>query len=184
MGDSLEAIQPRWYILQTYAGYEKRTKQLILEQLQLQNLSTFIEEIFIPSEQVTTKRHGKEYKKTITYFPGYILIRMQLVPSVWHLLTNIARVSGFIGGTPTKPEPISEKEMESIRAQIRAGKKQAEIDSTYQVGQSVRVIEGPFADFNGTIEVVDSKRNRLTVSVSIFGRSTPLELEFDKVKLN
>lgn len=183
MGTSLEQTK-LWYVLQTYAGSEKKTEHLILEQLRLQNLESLVEEIFIPSEQVKTKHHGKEYKKTITYFPGYMWIKMQLVPEVWHLLTSIPRVSGFIGGTPMHPKPISEAEMEKIRAQIREGKKQAEIDSTYQVGQSVRVIEGPFADFNGTIEVVDSERNRLTVSVSIFGRSTPLEIEFDKVKLN
>lgn len=174
----------KWYILQAYAGYENRVKKLIEEQIQLQGKEEFIKEIFIPAEAVTTKKAGKERTTNVTYFPGYILINMQLTPELWHLLKDVPRVSGFVGGTTEEPLPITQKELDSIREQIESGKKQAEVNSTFSVGQSVQVIEGPFAEFNGVIETVDPERNKLTVTVSIFGRSTPLELDFDKVKAN
>lgn len=174
----------KWYILQAYAGYENKVEKVILEQGKVKKLNHLIEEIFIPSEEVTTRKGGKKRTAMVTYFPGYILIKMCLTPDIWHLLKDIPRVSGFVGGTQKEPMPISEHELADIRQQIHSGIRQAEIDSTYQIGQSVVVIEGPFADFNGTIENVDVDRSKLTVLVSIFGRATPLELEFDKVRPN
>ena len=174
----------KWYILQSYAGYEKRVKQLIEEQLKLKKLKNVIKKIFIPSEEVTTKRGGKETTRQVTYYPGYILLHMRLSDQLWHLLRAIPKVSGFVGGTKKQPLPISDKELDAIRTQIQSGAKQAEIDKSYSIGQNVRVIEGPFADFNGVVDTVDRERSKLTVLVSIFGRATPLELDFDKVAPN
>ena len=173
----------KWYILQAYAGYEQKVKFLIEEQLKIQNKVELVEEIFIPSEEVTTKKKGKTRTSQVTYFPGYILIKMNLTDDLWHLLRDIPRVSGFVGGDQKSPLPVSESELESIRSQIASGIKQAEIDSTFSAGQSVVVIEGPFAEFNGVIDTVDREHNKMTVLVSIFGRATPLELDFDKVRL-
>ena len=186
-----EAVEPsnepnnnfKWYILQAYAGYENKVRLLIEEQLRLQKLGDLIEEIFIPSEEVTTKKGDKVKVANVTYFPGYILIKMHLTENLWHLLKEIPKVSGFVGGTQASPMPVSETELVSIRGQISSGVKQAEIDSTFTIGQTVVVVDGPFAEFNGVIDEVDKEHSKLTVLVSIFGRSTPLELSFDKVRL-
>ncbi len=174
----------KWYILQAYAGHENKVKQLIDGQLKVKKMTDLVEEIFIPSEEVTTKKSGKVRINKVTYFPGYILIKMKLTNDLWHVLRNVPKVSGFIGGDQSNPLPVSDKELADIRTQIQSGIKQAEIDSTYSVGQKVIVVEGPFAEFNGVIDAVDQEHSKLTVLVSIFGRSTPLELEFDKVRLS
>ncbi len=174
----------KWYILQAYAGYEKKVKQLIEEQLQLKKMSELVDEIFIPAEEVITKKQGKKKISQVTYFPGYILIHMTLTSDLWHLLKDIPKVSGFVGGEQKNPLPVPDKELNDIRGQIESGVKQAEIDSTYTSGQTVVVTEGPFADFNGVIETIDAEHSKLTVLVSIFGRSTPLELGFDKVRIS
>ncbi|MDH5560883.1 MAG: transcription termination/antitermination protein NusG [Deltaproteobacteria bacterium] len=175
--------EKKWYILQAYATHEEKVKKLILEQLKINKMEDLVEEIFIPSEEVTTKKNGKEKTTKVTYFPGYILIKMQLNDDLWHLLKNVPKVSGFVGGDQKKPIPLSQKELDDINKQIQSGIKQAEIDSTYSIGQTVVVIEGPFAEFNGVIDEVDAEHSKLTVLVSIFGRATPLELGFDKVRL-
>lgn len=174
----------KWYILQAYAGYENSVRRLIEGQLKARKMTNSVEEIFIPSEEVTTKKSGKTRTNRITYFPGYILIKMKLSSDLWHLLRSVPKVSGFVGGDQSNPLPVSDKELNDIKAQIQSGIKQAEIDSTYSIGQKVVVVEGPFAEFNGIIDTVDQEHSRLTVLVSIFGRSTPLELEFDKVRLS
>lgn len=174
----------RWYILQAYSGYENKVKQLIESQLKIKNMTDLVEEIFIPSEEVTTKKSGKVRTNKVTYFPGYILIKMKLSGDLWHLLRSVPKVSGFIGGDQSNPMPVPDRELAEIRTQIESGVKQAEIDSTYSAGQKVVIVEGPFAEFNGVIDSVDQDHSRLTVLVAIFGRSTPLELEFDKVKLS
>ncbi|MDT8446049.1 MAG: transcription termination/antitermination protein NusG [bacterium] len=173
----------KWYILQAYAGYEEKVRVLINEQLKIQGLGHLIQEIFIPSEEVTTKKGDKVKKTQVTYFPGYILLKMHLTDDLWHLLKNVPKVSGFVGGDETNPQSVSDSELAGIRGQIESGIKQQEIDSTFNVGQNVVVIDGPFAEFNGVIDEVDKEHNKLTVLVSIFGRSTPLELSFDKVRL-
>jgi len=173
----------KWYILQAYAGFEQKVKLLIEKQLKSRKMESLVEEIFIPSEEVTTKKKGKARTSQVTYFPGYILIKMNLTDDLWHVLCDIPRVSGFIGGDQKNPLPVPEKELAGIREQIQSGIKQAEIDATFSAGQSVVVIEGPFAEFNGVIDTVDRDHNKLIVLVSIFGRATPLELDFDKVRL-
>lgn len=181
--DTPEVPEYKWYILQAYAGQEKKVEKLIMNQLKIKKMESLVEEIFIPSEEVTSKKGGKTRTAQVTYFPGYILVKMALTSDLWHVLCGTPKVSGFVGGTREKPLPVSEKELEDIRSQIKEGIKQAEIDSTFTVGQKVIVTEGPFADFNGVIENVDYEHSKLTVLVSIFGRSTPLELEYDKVRL-
>jgi transcription termination/antitermination protein NusG len=179
----MEISENKWYILQAYAGYEQKVKSLIEEQLRLKKMEELVEEIFIPSEEVTTKKRGKTRTSNVTYFPGYILLKMNLTDDLWHVLRNVPRVSGFVGSDQKNPQPVPEGELADIRQQIESGLKQKEIDSTFSVGQAVTVIEGPFAEFNGVIDAVDRDHNKLTVLVSIFGRATPLELDFDKVRL-
>ena len=176
-------LEFKWYILQAYATHEEKVKRLIQEQLLIKKMGHFVEEIFIPSEEVTTKNKGKTKVSMVTYFPGYILIKMQLTDDLWHLLKDVPKVSGFVGGTQKNPLPLPESELDGIYNQIKSGIKQKEVDSTYSVGQTVIVVEGPFAEFNGVIDVVDGEHSKLTVLVSIFGRATPLELGFDKVRL-
>jgi len=176
-------VETKWYALQAYAGYEQKVKLLIQEQLALKKLGDFVSEIFIPTEEVTTKKGDKVRVSQVTYYPGYIFIRCQLTDELSHVLRDVPRVSGFIGSDQAHPQPVPENEIIGIRGQITEGIKQQELDSTYRVGQQVVVIEGPFADFNGVIDEVDPEHNKLTVLVSIFGRSTPLELGFDKVRL-
>ena len=173
----------KWYILQAYAGYEEKVKSLIKERLSIRKMAELVEEIFIPAEEVTTKKKGKTRTSQVTYFPGYIMIKMNLTGDLWHLLRDIPRVSGFVGGDQKNPLPVSENELKAIRNQIESGIKQSEIDSTFSTGKNVVVIEGPFAEFNGVIDEGDRDHNKLTVLVSIFGRATPLELDFDKVRL-
>jgi len=177
-------IQKKWYILKAAGGFERKVTIWLKERLRHNNMEHLVEEVFIPAEEVIIKKHGKESKKTITYYPGYVIIKMDLTNELWHLLREVPKVSGFVGGTPQKPLPITEQELQEIKSQISSGMKQAELNSTFQIGQSVRIIEGPFAEFNGEIDMVDLDRNKLSVKVSIFGRATPIELDFDKVKTN
>lgn len=173
-----------WYTLQVYAGQEEKVKKLIQEQLLLKKMVEFVDEIFIPSEKVTTKKEGKEKSREIKYYPGYMLIKMKLTDDLWHLFNDIPKVSGFIGGKKKDPLPVSESEVEAIRGRIKSGAKQAEINASFTKGETVLVIEGPFADFNAIIDSVDTETNKLTVLVNLFDRSIPLELDFDKVRKN
>ncbi len=179
----MNEIPSKWYALQAYAGYEKKVEIMIREQLTLHHMNHLVEEIFIPTEEVTTKKKDKVRISKVTYYPGYIFIRAKLTDDLSHVLRSVPRVSGFIGADQKSPLPVADKEIAAIRGQIDEGIKQQEIDSTYRIGQKVVVIEGPFAEFNGIIDQVDPEHNKLTVLVSIFGRSTPLELGFDKVRL-
>ncbi|MGK5093233.1 transcription termination/antitermination protein NusG [Deltaproteobacteria bacterium TL4] len=172
----------KWYILQAYAGYETRVESLIREQLQIKKLEGLVEKIFIPSENVVKTKGGKKRTVNQKYFPGYILIRMNLTPDLWHLLMGIHRVSGFVGGTKKDPLPLDDKELQAIYEQIDTGAQQAAIQEEYIIGQKVMITEGPFSNFNGTIDEINREKSKLKVLVSIFGRPTPVEVEFDKVK--
>ena len=175
----------QWYALQSYAGQEKKAKQLILYYLHLEKMEDLIEEIFIPEEQVTTKTRGKERTNLISYYPGYILIKMNFTENLCHLLLQTSKISGFIGKMKGgRPTSVPEEEVNFIKQQIKDGTKQAAINSTYQVGQNVRIIEGSFSDFVGYIEQINTEKNSLVVSVNIFGRSVPVELNFDKITTN
>ncbi|MDE0787474.1 MAG: transcription termination/antitermination protein NusG [SAR324 cluster bacterium] len=172
----------KWYILQAYSGYEGRVEQTIKEKLRIKGIEHLVDEIFIPSEDITRTKEGKKRKVNQKYFPGYVLIHMELTPELWHLLMDVNRVSGFIGGTPQKPLPLDEKELEEIRAQVNEGYQQKKTEDEFSVGQKVTITEGSFGNFSGTIDEVNLERRKLKVLVSIFGRPTPVEVEFENVK--
>jgi len=172
----------KWYILQAYSGYEGRVEQTIREKLRIKGIGHLVDEIFIPSEDITRTKEGKKRKVNQKYFPGYVLIHMELTPELWHLLMDINRVSGFIGGTPQKPLPLDEKELEEIRSQVNEGLQQKATEDEFSVGQKVTITEGSFGNFSGTIDEINLERRKLKVLVSIFGRPTPVEVEFENVK--
>lgn len=172
----------KWYILQAYSGYEGRVEQTIREKLRIKGIEHLVDEIFIPSEDIIRTKEGKKRKVNQKYFPGYVLIHMELTPELWHLLMDVNRVSGFIGGTPQKPLPLDEKELEEIRSQVNEGFQQKATEDEYSVGQKVTITEGSFGNFSGTIDEVNLERRKLKVLVSIFGRPTPVEVEFENVK--
>ena len=172
----------KWYILQAYSGYEGRVEQTIREKLRIKGIEHLVDEIFIPSEDIIRTKEGKKRKVNQKYFPGYVLIHMELTPELWHLLMNVNRVSGFIGGTPQKPLPLDERELEEIRSQVNEGFQQKATEDEYSVGQKVTITEGSFGNFSGTIDEVNLERRKLKVLVSIFGRPTPVEVEFENVK--
>ncbi|MCS5552227.1 MAG: transcription termination/antitermination protein NusG [SAR324 cluster bacterium] len=188
--ESSEDVEPqkpqnpnaKWYILQAYAGYEGRVEQTINEKLKIEGLEHLVDEIFIPSEDIVRTKDGQKRKVNQKYFPGYVLVRMELTPELWHLLMEINRVSGFIGGTQKKPLPLDDTELEKIRSQISEGSQQKATEDEFLIGQKVTITEGSFGNFSGTIDEINQDRRKLKVLVSIFGRPTPVEVEFDKVK--
>jgi len=174
--------ETKWYILQTYSGFENRVRKTIDEKLRVDHLEHLVEEILIPGEDVTRVKNGKKRKQHVIYFPGYVLIKMHLTDELWHVLMNIPRVSGFVGGTNREPQPLNESELVNIRSQMSEGFRQATLKEEFEIGQSVVVIDGPFANFIGKVDEVNAEKNKLRVLISILGRATPLELDFDKVR--
>ena len=175
----------QWYAIQSYAGQEKQARKLLLHELCLHKMEHLVGEIFIPEEEVITKVLGKERKQMISYYPGYILIKMDFTEDLWHVFQRTSKISGFIGKFQTdRPVAVPENEIQIIKQQIKDGIKQSAINSSYQIGQNVRITEGPFNDFVGYIEQINAEKSSLVVSVNIFGRSVPVELNFDKVKIN
>ena len=184
---TLEPEPPRnpnakWYILQAHTGYEGRVEQTIREKLRIKGLGELVDEIFIPSEEIVRTKGGKQRRINQKYFPGYILIRMELKPELWHLLNDIDRISGFVGGTQRDPLPMDEEELSAIKAQVNEGFQQKAAEEEYVIDQRVTITEGPFNGFTGIIGEINTEREKLKVLVSIFGRPTPVEVEFDKVK--
>lgn len=172
----------KWYILQTYSGFENRVQKTIREKLRVHGLEHLVEEIFVPGEDVTRVKNGKKRKQHVIYFPGYVLIKMELTDNLWHLLMDIPRVAGFVGGNNREPQPLDESELSHIRSQMSEGFRQATLKDEFDVGQQVLVIDGPFANFSGKVDEVNAEKSKLRVLISILGRSTPVELDFDKVK--
>jgi transcriptional antiterminator NusG len=172
----------KWYILQTYSGFEHRVEKTVIEKLKVDKLEDLVEEIFVPGEDVERVKNGKKRKIHVIYYPGYVLIKMKLTDELWHLLMNIPRVSGFVGGTNREPRPLAEEELGEIRSQMNQGLRQAVLKEEFEIGQQVIVIDGPFANFSGKIDEVNQEKSKVRVLISILGRSTPVELDFDKVK--
>jgi transcriptional antiterminator NusG len=172
----------KWYILQTYSGFEHRVERTLHEKLKVAKLEHLVEEIFVPGEDVERVKNGKKRKLHVIYYPGYVLIKMQLTDDLWHVLMDTPRVAGFVGGTNREPKPLEESELGEIRSQMTQGIRHAAIKEEFEVGQQVIVIDGPFANFSGKVGEVNVEKNRLKVFISILGRSTPVELDFDKVK--
>jgi len=171
-----------WYILQTYSGFENRVQRTIREKLKVSGMEHLVEEIFVPGEDVTKVKNGRKRTVHVIYFPGYVLIKMNLSDDLWHLLMDIPRVSGFVGSNKNVPLPLGEEELSHIRSQMSEGYRQATLKDEFEVGQQVVVIDGPFANFSGKIDEVNVEKSKLRVLISILGRSTPVELNFDKVK--
>ncbi|XBC44412.1 MAG: transcription termination/antitermination protein NusG [Buchnera aphidicola (Schlechtendalia peitan)] len=174
----------RWYVLQAFSGFEGRVAQSIREHIKLKNMESLFGNVMVPTEEVVEIKAGQQKKSEHKFFPGYVLIHMIMNDSSWHLIRSIPRVLGFIGGTSDKPLPISNKEINIILNRLKKIGDKPRPKTLFEPGEMVRVNDGPFSDFNGIVEQVDYDKNRLTVSVSIFGRSTPVELDFRQVKKN
>jgi len=171
----------RWYIVHAYSNFEKKVAESIREQAKQRNLADHFEEVMVPTETVVEVRRGRKVNAERKFFPGYVLVKMDLTDEVYHLIKNTPKVTGFLG-TDKKPMPITEAEANRILHQVQEGIERPKPSVSFEVGEQVRVSDGPFASFNGTVEEVDEARSRVKVAVSIFGRPTPVELEFGQVE--
>lgn len=172
----------RWYVVHTFSGYEKQVQRSLKEHIARAGLEHKFGEVLIPTEEVVEMKSGQKRTSERKFFPGYVLVRMEMDEETWHLVKNVPKVSGFIGGTSTKPTPISDKEAQAILQQVKEGVEKPKPKFQFAVGEQIRVTDGPFLDFNGTVEDVNFEKNKLRVSVSIFGRMTPVELDFSQVE--
>ncbi|MGE4350958.1 MAG: transcription termination/antitermination protein NusG [Bdellovibrionales bacterium] len=171
----------RWYVIHVYSGFEKKVAQTIRETAIKKGLEDYFSEILVPTEEVVEVRRGKKINTERKFIPGYVLIKMDLTDESWHMVKNTAKVTGFLGGGG-KPSPISEKEAQRILNQVQEGFEHPKPSITFEIGEQVRVADGPFASFMGIVEDVDESKSRLKVAVSIFGRATPVELEYAQVE--
>lgn len=171
----------RWYIIHAHSGFEKKVAQSIKEQFVQHNITDKLEEVVVPTEEVVELRRGKKVAAERKFFPGYVLVKMELNDLTWHLVKNTQKVTGFLGGSG-KPQPIPQKEVERIFSQIKEGIEKPRTTVAYEIGETVKVIDGPFDSFVGVVEDVEEDKARIKVSVSIFGRATPVELEFSQVE--
>ncbi len=172
----------RWYVVQAYSGFEKFVKASLEERIKAENIEDKFEEIIVPTEEVIEMRAGQKRKSQRKFFPGYVLVKMEMNDQTWHLVRKIPKVLGFIGGTSDRPAAITEKEAQNILQRVQEGADKPKPKIMFEPGEVVRVTEGPFTDFNGVVEEVNYEKNRLRVAVLIFGRSTPVELEFGQVE--
>ena len=171
----------RWYVVHVYSGFEKKIAQQIKEQAAQKGLADQIDDVLVPLEEVVELRRGQKINAERKFFPGYVLVKMELTDDAWHLVKDTPKVTGFLG-TKTRPSPITEAEAERIMKQTQEGVERPRPAVLFEIGEQVRVAEGPFTSFNGTVEEVDEEKGRVKVSVSIFGRSTPVELEYGQVE--
>ena len=172
-----------WYVVHVYSGFEKKVAQSIREQAEQKGLADKFEEILVPTEEVVEVRRGSKVQTERKFFPGYVLVKMDLTDETWHLIKNTAKVTGFLGGGGRgKPVPISDAEAGRILKQVQEGVERPKASVSFEIGENVRVADGPFASFSGVVEEIDEARSRVKVAVSIFGRATPVELEFGQVE--
>ncbi|RAI40405.1 transcription termination/antitermination protein NusG [Rhodoplanes roseus] len=174
-------MSKRWYIVHAYSNFENKVAESIREQARQRHLEHLFDEILVPKEKVTEVRRGRKVDSERKFFPGYVLVKMELTDEAYHLIKNTPKVTGFLG-TDNKPMPISEAEAGRILHQVQEGIERPKPTVSFEIGEQVRVSDGPFASFNGTVEEVDDARSRIKVAVSIFGRATPVELEFAQVE--
>jgi len=172
----------RWYVVHAYSNFENKVKQALEERIKREGLEKHFGKILVPTEEVLEMRMGQQRKSERKFFPGYVLVQMDLTDETWHLVKDVPKVLGFIGGTSDRPAPISEKEAMSILNRVEEGVNKPKPKILFEVGEVIRVIDGPFKDFNGVVEEVNYEKNKLKISVLIFGRSTSVELGFSQVE--
>ncbi|WP_397476341.1 transcription termination/antitermination protein NusG [Pusillimonas sp.] len=175
-------MSKRWYVVHVYSGMEKSVHKALVERIERAGLETSFGRILVPSEEVVEVKGGKKSITERRIFPGYVLVEMDLTDETWHLVKNTNRVTGFLGGSGNRPAPISDREVEKILSQMEEGVEKPKPKVLFEVGEMVRVKEGPFADFNGNVEDVNYEKSKVRVSVTIFGRATPVELDFGQVE--
>lgn len=172
----------RWYVVHAYSGYEKKVAAALKERIELHSMQDQFGDVLVPTEEVVEMRAGQKRKSERKFFPGYVLVQMELSDDSWHLVKDTPRVMGFIGGKGDQPAPITEKEAEAILQRVDDSVDKPKPKTMFEPGEMVRVIDGPFNDFNGVVEEVNYEKSKLQVAVLIFGRSTPVELEFGQVE--
>lgn len=172
----------RWYVVHAYSGFEKQVQRSLQERIARAGMEDLFGEVLVPTEEVVEMKKGVKRKSERKFFPGYVLVEMEMNDDTWHLVKDVPKVLGFIGGKQDRPAPISQKEADAILNRIAEGADKPKPKVLFEPGEVVRVIDGPFNDFNGTVEEINYDKNRLRVAVSIFGRSTPVELDFQQVE--
>lgn len=172
----------RWYVIHAFSGFESHVKRSLEERIKRAGAEDQFGAILVPTEEVVEMRSGRQRKSERKFFPGYVLVNMEMTDETWHLVKDVPKVMGFIGGTGDRPAPIPDKQAQAILQRVEEGVEKPRPKVLYEPGEVVRVVDGPFADFNGVVEEVDYEKNRLKVSVLIFGRSTPVDLEFAQVE--
>jgi transcriptional antiterminator NusG len=178
----MEAMSKRWYVVHAYSGMEKSVARALQDRVERAGMQEQFGKILVPTEEVVEMKNGQRTISERRFFPGYVLVEMEMNDDTWHLVKNTGKVTGFVGGSGHKPTPISEKEVDKIMSQMQEGVEKPKPKTLFEVGEMVRVREGPFTDFNGNVEEVNYEKSRLRVSVTIFGRATPVELEFGQVE--
>ncbi|MCL4145070.1 UNVERIFIED_CONTAM: hypothetical protein GTU68_020670 [Idotea baltica] len=172
----------RWFVVHAYSGYEKHVMRSLLERIKMEGMEELFGDVLVPSEEVVEMRNGQKRRSERKFFPGYVLVQMEMNEATWHLVKSTSRVMGFIGGTADKPAPITDKEADAILRRVADNTDIPKPKTLFEPGETVRVNSGPFADFNGVVEEVNYEKSRIQVAVTIFGRSTPVELEFGQVE--
>jgi len=175
-------MSKRWYVVHAYSGFEKQVQRSLKERIERAGMEDQFGEILVPTEEVVEMKKGVKRKSERKFFPGYVLVEMEMNEDTWHLVKDVPKVMGFIGGRQDQPAPISEREADVILNRVREGAEKPRPKVLFEPGEMVRVVDGPFNDFNGTVEEVNYDKSRLRVAVSIFGRSTPVELDFQQVE--
>ena len=172
----------RWYVVHAFSGYENTVKKSLEERVKRAGMEEYFGDVLVPTEEVVEMKGGQKRRSDRKFFPGYVLVEMDMTDETWHLVKDVPKVMGFIGGTADRPAPISNKEADDILNRVQEGAEKPRPKVLFEPGEMVRVIDGPFNDFNGVVEEVDYDKSRLKVAVLIFGRSTPVELEFHQVE--